>query len=105
VRCEYEKQRSDLRQGFHDRIASLHEQALAALEFSLSAAAPPWIRFSAAKFLYEAHLKDYATIAPAPTPADLVDIEIKGLDESMGRGQALDIYLYDDKGRDRRPDY
>src|SRR6266567_4330920 len=75
VRIEYEKQRLALRQEFYNRVATLHELALKALEDSLSPDAPPAIRFQAARFLYEAHLQAYFGAARPRDGGDLADEE------------------------------
>lgn len=77
VRLEYEKQRLAIKEQFYSRIASLHEQALKAMEDSLSPDTPPAIRFNAAKFLYEAHLQHFSNVAWPGDSEKLVKAELK----------------------------
>ena len=63
------------RQEFYSRVASLHEKALKAMEDSLSEAAPPAIRFQAAKFLYEKHLEQLCHVREPDRAQQLVERE------------------------------
>jgi phage terminase small subunit len=75
VCVEYEKQRITARQEFYSRVASLYEKALKAMEDALSEAAPPAIRFQAAKFLYEKHLEQLCGVRAPDRAQQLVEIE------------------------------
>jgi hypothetical protein len=75
VTLEYEKQRILARQQFYRRVASLHEKALKAMEDALSEAAPPAIRFQAAKFLYEKHLEHLCGVRAPERAQQLVERE------------------------------
>lgn len=75
VTLEYEKQRILARQKFYERVAHLHELAFKALEDSLAEAAPPAIRFQAAKFLYEKHLEALCGVRAPDRAQELVERE------------------------------
>lgn len=76
VRLEYETQRLALKEQFYSRIARLHGLALQAMEDSLSPDAPPIVRFNAAKYLYEAHLQRYSSVAWPADADDLAQAEL-----------------------------
>jgi hypothetical protein len=75
VTVEYEKQRILARQQFNERVARLHELAFKAMEDSLSEAAPPALRFQAAKFLIEIHLEHYCRVSTPERAQELVERE------------------------------
>ncbi len=75
VTLEYEKQRILARQQFYERVAHLHELAFKAMEDALSEAAPPGIRFQAAKFLYEKHLEPLCGVRAPDRAQQLVERE------------------------------
>jgi hypothetical protein len=98
VTIEYEMQRIVQRQRFQARVAALHEKALAAMEASLDAEAPPAIRFQAAKFLYEQHLASHFNMQPPGRPQELVE---KETDQA---GDYIHFLKYDADRLDAIPD-
>jgi hypothetical protein len=81
VRLEYDRLRLMAKDAFRQRIANLHDLALKALEDVLAEDAPPGIRFAAAKFLYEAHLRDVGGMNTPYEPEKLVKQEVHEVKE------------------------
>src|SRR5258707_184614 len=61
VRYAYEHERLRLADEFRARVAKLHDLAMQTLEAALSPDAPLDVRLPIARFLYSAHLSQYAT--------------------------------------------
>lgn len=81
VRLEYDRLRLVAREDFRKRVANLHNLALEALEDALAKNAPPGIRFAAAKFLYEAHLRSIADMIRPYEPDELVKQQVNEIKE------------------------
>jgi hypothetical protein len=104
VRIEYEKQCEIMRETFRTRIVGLHELALSALEDLLSPGAPPSVRFAAARMIYEAHLQPLSNVEQPPPPDSLVESEVERLFDPLAPSHRNQIYLYDDRNRERIPE-
>ena len=98
---EYILARMEKRQAFRDHITQLHEKAISAMEASLSADAPPAVRFAAAKFIYSAHLQSSGFMARPSEPDDLVREEIERYGAAINHRNSVAIATRDAKGQFR----
>lgn len=104
VRKEYEKQLALLRQDTRARVSSIHTKALAALEDLLAPETPPFLRLGAVRMLFDSYLHELFTPQAALSPAALVRDSLEDHMEESHEQATNQIYLYDDRGRERIPE-
>jgi hypothetical protein len=92
VRLVYERERLRLAQEFRERLCKLQDMALSALEESLTQTEDPALRYTAAKFIYSAHLADYKldTLDSASSMIDAVIRSIPDANMKQLHGKGVD---------------